>query len=133
MQSRQQTTHISNILGDLYLDLSDLDLRNFNTTMETRRLDACIASTSKSSFQYEDGWIESSVQIRLPLDKKKMLETNAAEFDIGGVFYHDIMDVILSVYQSDVVRSFKHVPSKEFWKASKDAPPERLYREIFSS
>ena len=132
-QSRQQSTHISSILGDLYSDLSDLDLRNFNTTTETRRLDAYIAGASESAFQHEDGWTESSVRIRLPLDKKKMLEADAAEFDIGGVFHRDIMNVISSVYQSDIVKSFEHVPFKEFWKASEDAPPERLYGEIFSS
>jgi hypothetical protein len=69
----------------------------------------------------------------LPLDKKKMLEDEALEFEIKGIIHRDIVDVISSVYQSDAVRSFNHIPFKQFWKHSDDTPPERLYGEIFSS
>jgi hypothetical protein len=62
-----------------------------------------------------------------------MLESSAVEFEVRGVFHRDIIDVISSVYQSGVVRSFNHVPFKQFWKPSEDSPPERLYGEIFSS
>ena len=62
-----------------------------------------------------------------------MLETEAVEFEIGGVFHCDIIDVISSVYQSDAVKSFTHIPFSEFWKPSEDAPPEHLYGEIYSS
>jgi hypothetical protein len=62
-----------------------------------------------------------------------MPESEAAEFEVGGVFHRDILDVISSVYQSDVVQSFIHVPFREFWKPSDEAPPECLYREIYSS
>ena len=61
--SCQQIICIAHTLGDLYSDLSDQDLRNFSATVETRRLDACIASTLENVFQHEDGWLESSVQI----------------------------------------------------------------------
>src|SRR5260370_21269952 len=62
-----------------------------------------------------------------------MLETEAVEFEIGGVFHRDIIDIISSVYQSDAVKSFTHIPFLEFWKPSEDASPERLYGEIYSS
>jgi hypothetical protein len=62
-----------------------------------------------------------------------MQESNAAEFEVTGVFHHDIIDVITSVYQSDAVRDFNHIPFKEFWKPLEDATPERLYGEIFTS
>jgi Plavaka transposase len=133
VQSLQQTTQIAHILGSLGSDLSPLDLSNFDATVENRKIDAYLTSTPENVFQREDGWLESSVQIRLPLDKGKMLESKAAVFDVGGVFHRDIIDVISSVYQSDVVRSFNLIPFKEFWKPSEDAPPERLYGEIFSS
>jgi len=62
-----------------------------------------------------------------------MLESKAAEFEVRGVFHWDIIDVISLVYRSDVVRSFNYIPFKQFWKPSKDAPPERLYGELFTS
>jgi hypothetical protein len=62
-----------------------------------------------------------------------MSEGNAAEFEIRGVFHRNIIDVISSVYQSDLVRSFNNIPFKQFWKPSEDAPPECLYGELFSS
>jgi hypothetical protein len=39
----------------------------------------------------------------MPLDKTKMPESDAAELEVGGVFHRDIIDVISSVYQSDVI------------------------------
>lgn len=133
VQSIHQTTQMAHILGSLGSDLNPLDLSNFNAALENKRLDAYLASVSEGTFHREDEWIESSVKIRLPLDKKKMRETDAVLFEIGGVLHRDIVDVISSVYQSDAVRSFEHVPFREFWKPSEDAPAERLYGEIFSS
>lgn len=133
VQSLQQTTWIAHTLGALGSDLSPLDLSNFDAAVENRKLDAYLTNASDNVFHREDGWHESSVQIRLPLDKKKMLESEAAEFEVAGVFHRDLIDVISSVFQSDTVKSFNHIPFKEFWKASDDSPPERLYGEIYSS
>ena len=62
-----------------------------------------------------------------------MQETEAAEFEVKEIFHHDIIDMVSSIYQSDVVRSFNHIPFKQFWKSSEHAPPECLYGELFSS
>lgn len=128
--SAQRTNETARILASMSAEATLSDLANFNTRVENGKLDAYITS---ASFQDEDGWQESLVRIRLPLDKKKMLESEAPEFEIGGVFHRDIIDVISSVYKSDVVQSFNHVPFKEYWKPSEDAQPERLYGEVFSS
>jgi len=68
-----------------------------------------------------------------PSTKTKMPESSAAELESEGFFHQDIIDVISSVYRSDAVRSFEHVPFKSFWRSSEDSPPECLYGEIFSS
>lgn len=133
VQSVNKTDQTALLLGSLWPDINPSDLCNFSAAVEKKRLNDYLTSASESSFQHEDGWLESSVRIRLPLDKKKIPESDAAEFEIGGVFHRDIIDVISSVYQSDVVKSFNHIPFKEFWRPSDDAPPERLYGEIFSS
>jgi hypothetical protein len=139
LQSAQKANLIARVLGSLGTDLNPMDLFNFNIVTETKRLDLYLASTPDSetaqetAFHREDRWTESSVLIRLPLDKTKMSELSAVEFEVGEVFHHDIIDVITSVYQSDAVQSFDHIPFKEFWKLTEDGPPERLYGEIFSS
>jgi Plavaka transposase len=133
VQSLQQTTQNARILGSLGSDLNPIDLINFDATRENKKLDAYLAGTSESTFRREDGWVESSVRIRMPLDKTKMAESDAAELEVAGVFHRDLVDVITSVYQSDAIRSFDHIPFKHFWKPSEDGPPERLYGEIFSS
>jgi len=61
------------------------------------------------------------------------MESDAAEFEVRGIFHHDIIDVISTVYQSDMVKSFNHVPFKEYWKPLEDLPLECLYGEIYSS
>jgi len=121
------------ILGSLGLDLDPLDLSTFDATLEHKKLDAFLATASEDAFHHENGWIESSVRIRLPLDKKKMLETEATEFEVGGVFHRDIINVISLIYQSNAVQSFEHVPFKQFWKPSEDSLPKRLYGEVYSS
>jgi hypothetical protein len=133
LQSVQKTTEIAHILGSLGSDLNPLDLVNFDARLENKKLDTYLTSASDGVLQREDGWIASSVRIRLPLDKKKMLETEAAQFEVGGIYHRDIIDIISSVYGSDVVRTFNHVPFKQFWRQSEDAPPERLYGEIYNS
>jgi hypothetical protein len=132
-QSLGQTTRIAHILGSLGSDLDPDDLLAFDATLENRKLAAYLASPPDTMSPREDGWSKSSVRIRLPLDKEKMLESEAAQFDVPGVFHRDIIDVISSVYQSDAVRSFNLVPFKEYWKPSENATPERLYGEIFTS
>jgi hypothetical protein len=131
--SLRRTNDMAHILGGLGSDLSFLDLTNFDATVENRKLDAYITSAPENIFQREDGWQESSVRIRLPLDKTKMLETEAAEFEVKEIFHRDIIDVVSSVYQSGAVRDFNHIPFKQFWKSSEHATPERLYGEFFSS
>jgi len=114
LQSLQKTTDIAHILGNLGSDLNPNDLLNFDAALENKKLNGYLASESDSTFCHEDGWLKSSVHIRLPLDKTKMAESNTAEFEVGGVFHCDILDVISSVYQSDLVQSFNHIPFKQF-------------------
>ena len=133
VQSEQKTDQIARILASLGSELNHLDLSNFKTAVEHKKLDAYLANAPESMFHREDGWQESSVKIRLPLDKNKMLESNAAEFEVAGVFHRDIINVISLAYQSDAVRTFDHIPFKHYWKPSEHAPSERLYGEIFSS
>ncbi len=133
MQSNDKTTKFTHTLGSLGFDLNPVDLCNFDATLENRKLNTYLAGALDSTFPHKDGWLESSVRIRLPLDKEKMLETDAAEFEVGGILHRNIIDIISLVYQSNAVESFNHIPFKEFWKPSEDAPPNRLYGEIFSS
>src|SRR6266403_1696630 len=133
VQSLQKTTQIAHILGTLGSDLDASDLGNFNATVENKSIDSYLSTTSGAMFHCEDGWLNSSIQIHLPLDKKKMLETDATQFEVRGIYHRDIIDVISSVYQSDVVQSFNLILFKEFWTPSEGTPPERLYGEIFSS
>lgn len=63
IQSIQKTTEIVHILEDLYLNLSLLDLCNFDAAMENRKLNAYLNSASEFMFYCEDEWLESSIRI----------------------------------------------------------------------
>jgi hypothetical protein len=133
VQSVHHTTQLAHILGSLGSDLNPSDLGSFSAALENKKLDAVLASEAQNTFHLGDGWAESSVRIRLPLDKLKMQESDVVEFEIGGVFHRDIIDIITSVYQSDAVCSFNLIPFEQFWKPSEDAPPERIYGEVYGS
>ena len=133
MQSLCKTDQITHLLGGLKLELNTSDLLNFSIAVEHKRLDHYVTSIPENIFQCKDSWHKSSVWIWLPLDKKKMLESKAAEFKIGGVFHHDIINMISTVYQSNTVWFFTHIPFKEYWRPLNDALPKHLYEEVFSS
>ena len=64
---------ITQILANINLNLSFLDLGNFNTFIEHKRLNNYLTSALESLFQLEDEWLKYLIQILLSLNKKKML------------------------------------------------------------
>jgi hypothetical protein len=60
-RSIQQTNEMANIMVGLDTDFSLSNLGKFNAAVEYRQLDAYLSSMSGSTFQHEDGWLESLV------------------------------------------------------------------------
>ena len=81
-----------------------------------------------------DGWLEGSVKIRLPATRKKFkTEEKAPQFEVGGIHYRRLTQVIVSAFQEPLAKKFHFFPFKMFWCASPNSPPERVITEVYNS
>ena len=112
----------------LHEDFNPEDLQGVNINKEIKKLDAFESSREGM------GWKEGSVKIRVPCPGHKQDELTAEEFEVEGVLYQDLVDIVISACQdANAVDSLHTTPFKEMWKRSEDAAPIRLYGEAYTS
>jgi hypothetical protein len=62
-----------------------------------------------------DGWRKGSVYIHLPKEKVKYgSEEDAPKFEVKGLIYRPLIEVVKAAYEDPSVRSFHHIPFKLF-------------------
>lgn len=113
-------------------DFKKDDLIGFRATREAERLDK--AETLQSRFPAQDGWSETCVKISLPAQKvNHATEAVAPEFDVPGLFHRPLVHVIKVALQETTAKLYHFSPFHEFWQASPDAPPERIWSELYTA
>jgi hypothetical protein len=112
----------------LHDDFDARELRGVEMARELKKLDAFEMSLDGQ------GWKRGSVKISVPCPKEKVPESEAAQFEIGGLLYRDLTSVIKSACQDETTADAFHVtPFQEMWRQSHDGPPIRLYGEGYTS
>ncbi|KAG2046721.1 hypothetical protein BDR06DRAFT_898681 [Suillus hirtellus] len=114
------------ILAD---DFNKAHLVNFRAVKEANHLDSHQGDPQdvRSSFSAGDGWMETTVKIRLPADGVKHdSESMAPEFEVPGLFYQRPLEVIKAAFRETAAERFHLTPFKMFYQPSDDEPPERL-------
>jgi hypothetical protein len=129
---------LDRLVNDVILaeDFDQAHLTGFRAVKEVDRLDNYQGDPAdiRSSFLGKDGWIETSVKIRLPADGvQHASETSAPEFEVPGLFYRRLLEVIKSAFREASADRFHLTPFKMFFRPSPNEPTERVYSEIFSS
>ena len=95
----------------LHEDFNPEDLQGVNINKEIKKLDAFESSREGM------GWKEGSVKIRVPCPGHKQDELTAEEFEVEGVLYRDLVDIVISACQDpNAVDSLHTTPFKEMWK-----------------
>ncbi|KAL0065586.1 hypothetical protein AAF712_007364 [Marasmius tenuissimus] len=129
---------LNSLANDVILadDFDHNDLAGFWTQRELDRLDEY--ARPSSNLHPKDGWIEVSVNIRLPAEDIKQKEEDAYEFPIPNVFYHKPLEIIKSALQSDAAKKFHFVPFQLFWQPPAPSPhnpppSKRIFSEIYNS
>jgi hypothetical protein len=111
-------------------------LNGFSAGLEAGRIDT-YHDRSSSIFSTEDGWIQASVSIPVPVEKgqnmPKMTEATAPRFEAHGLLYRKITTVVQSALKESSATQYHLSPFKEFWQSSPHDPVERLYSEIYTS
>jgi Plavaka transposase len=118
------------ILAD---DFEKEDLEGFSAEREVKRIDSHQDDTS-AIFAADDGWITAPVPIHVPAkDYCHKSEEEAPVFEVKGLQYRKIVEVVKSALQEPSAAQYHLSPFAEFWTPSDHDPTERLYSEMYSS
>jgi hypothetical protein len=129
----KSVTELDKLVHDVILneDFDQAHLKGFTATRELKRVDEY---EQDKEFPTKDGWKETSVKLRLPAERARNNgEEDAPTFEVNGVFYRPLTDVIVSAFQEAAVESFHLTPFRLFWKRSGDVPAERVISELYNS
>lgn len=112
------------------------DLEGFNIAREKRRLDE--HSGTDRPFHAKDGWQEATVHLRMPREKHSLKsEDDAPVYPVSGIWRRDICSLIRDAYEDTIASRYHWFPFRLFRNrstpAQPDAPPERLYSELYNS
>ncbi|KIJ58170.1 hypothetical protein HYDPIDRAFT_103187 [Hydnomerulius pinastri MD-312] len=108
---------------------------SFSHEREKKRVEKYLIDNT-NPFRTEHGWRTSSVEIRLPKEKKKW--TSAEDPDIplltiDSIHHRCITDIIVSVFEDSIASSFHMTPFEQYWKPFEDSEPIRVFSEAYSS
>ena len=111
------------------------ELYGFSAQRENKRLDNYLLSGTHP-FHTQDGWIDSTVNIRLPVEGVSYKsEDHTHTLLIANLFHHHITDIVWSVCVSDKACLFHFSPYKMYWipDPNKLDKSERIYGETYSA
>lgn len=113
-------------------DFSQDHLEGFSTQKVLKDMDNYGAI--RYDLQPEDGWIETSVKISVPCTGVKQLEADAPAYELKGVFYRKLLEIIKSVFQAEQAKNFHYTPFKLYRQhSSPDKPDVRLHSELYNA
>ncbi|TFK28669.1 hypothetical protein FA15DRAFT_584096, partial [Coprinopsis marcescibilis] len=79
-------------------------------------------------------WKTSPITIPMPHEGTKHASESAApELVVEGMVHRSLIEVITSAFTDSTAQSFEYTPYQEFWKATPEAEPERIYNEVIGS
>jgi hypothetical protein len=128
---------LNNLVHNVLLasDFKPEDLAKFDAAKSAKQLDNFqkpSTSSADSSTLLKDGWIRSSISIKLPCDGFCQTEEAAPTYQLNGLLYRKPIEVIKAAYQEGQASQFHLSPFEEYWKPSQDAPPERIFSELYN-
>jgi hypothetical protein len=109
------------------------ELTGFRARTELQRLDSFAAKSMIAGGPWKTG----SVKVKMPRMRASKqpfsAEADAPDFEITGVHYRSLVDIITSKIQEAPSNSFLHTPFTEWWCPPGGATPTRIYGEAYSS
>ncbi|KAJ7736772.1 hypothetical protein DFH07DRAFT_753305, partial [Mycena maculata] len=133
----KSNAELESLVNDVLLqdDYDRAHLQGFSATRENKRLDDT-ANTLPG--EPPSGWKSTSVKIKLPMHKSHVPETDAPEFEVPGILYRPLLDVLTEAFQSPEFMQYHLTPFECRWDPNHD--PENVemghhtvYGEIYTS
>ena len=132
-KSEEHANAVAKAMEDSRFQLDEL--YGFSAQRENKRLDNYLLSGTHP-FCAQDGWIDSTVDIRLPVEGVSYeSEDHAHTLPIANLFHRRITYIVRSVCASEKARSFHFSPYKMYWIPDLNNPDksERIYGETYSA
>ena len=107
------------------------DLKEFDASRESRRLDAAMKQHSEDIFQC-DSWTKSSLQIHVPT-REKDPNGNGRPFIVPNFMHRPITSVIKAAFAESTSKLFHLIPFKRVWKSPTTGKEQRIYDELYCS
>ncbi len=130
--STKSVADLDRLVKDVLLspDFNTDHLQGFRSSNEIARVDSHDAP--HLSFSAADGWRETSVKINVPNSKHiHTSESAAPEFEIHGVHYRPLLEIIKSICQGTRTQNYHWVPHKLFHHTARG--DVRVYSDIYNS
>ncbi|EJF64367.1 hypothetical protein DICSQDRAFT_54144 [Dichomitus squalens LYAD-421 SS1] len=130
----KSTAELQRLVDDVLLDprFEKDELLGFSTTREKRRLDDF--QPAAGVFSAHDGWREIEVELRAPKEREQHeSEGNTESFFVHGIWARSLTEVIKMGFRDIVARKYHWFPHLLFRRRSPDAPPERIYTDVYNS
>jgi len=109
------------------------ELTGFRARTELQRLDDFASKSTIAGGPWKTG----SVKIKMPqmrVSKEPFFaEVDAPDFEVTGIHYRSLVDIITSKIQEAPSNSFLHTPFTKWWCPPRGATPTRIYGEAYSS
>ena len=107
-------------------------LKGFRAKRELRRMEK---DNQSPGFSRENGWVESSVNIPLPMEQHRSTsEDHAPTFKVSGIWHRSLLDIIKTALEDVSAKSYHLTPFKLFWKPENPASePERVVTDLYNS
>lgn len=135
-QSTQKTlADLQHLVDDviLHADFQASNLKNFNSTRESQRMDKSTSVDADLPYRKSDVWMESAIELPLPLVRTRYPREEEAETIKIKFFHRDLTEVIKSGIQDFASRNFHWRGFQQMWQPSEQEPVERVYGEVYTS
>jgi hypothetical protein len=112
---------------------SQADIQDFDLKRETELFDEYLEGKGKGSLPVRDGWKVTSVGISVPDGKVHEYEADAPVYQVPGLHYRPLVEVIKTAIEEAGDRCFHYTPFKQYWSPNPAKTPQRVYDEVYSS
>ena len=125
---------LDHLVHDIILadDFDANDLHQFNAHREIKRMDDAPKDLT-SLFFAADGWQTTSISIQLPCKKVKQPEDQVPQFQVQGLHYCKMTEVVKSAFEEPAVKTYHTTPYKLFWQSDRMCPPECVITELYTA
>jgi hypothetical protein len=109
----------------LHEEFKQVHLHGFSAARENKHLADAAASEQSIPGEPLAGWKTGSLKLKLPTPKNCTAEADAPEFEVPGIMYRPLLNVLVEAFQSPAFLQYHITPFAARWDPEYN--PNNLY------